>query len=213
MSIYGLFGKPDEDSTIRETSVLNPARPNKWFDPALCEEAIAGLAQYETDAEAMKVIDAATIRSWFRQLHISKAARAKLYYMRETLKGQRQAAMFLDLLRVAANAGWNPDPRKLPVRGSVTDYVRADRKVFDRWTLLVAPNDHRKFQVELQGEAYDVMRAFVIERDENKINEHVGLPARHLLLVSPGNFVVGAWRPKPKKQELRSTHEYRRSIG
>jgi hypothetical protein len=223
MSIFGIFGKVEIGPLATEMETYNSHDDIVDSAGAManhitqrdCEEAIAGLAQFETDAEAMKVIDYATIRSWFRQLTISKEARRRLYYLRQTLKGRRQAAIFLDLLRVAANAGWNPDPWALSfsLRGWTTEYVRADRKVFDQWTLLASPDGHRKYEVEAQGDAYNVMRAFVISRSENIVNEVVGLPVRTLMLVSPGNLVAAQWRPKPKKKELRRTHGYRHGIG
>lgn len=188
MSIFGIFSKPTNDITIEEAISKRYAESGEYTRNSICEEVVAHLAQYDSDDDAMKVIGVSYVRAWSSNL--SPKWLKLLAKLRETRQARAQVAVFLDLLSVAARAGWEPDVEE--IRGSgASQYFRAGGTVYKCWTLLMASRDHRTYTIEAQGDAYEIMRAFI---DYREMNQKERVP-RALMLLSPGNWIAARWKP------------------
>ncbi|RTL06351.1 hypothetical protein EKK58_05215 [Candidatus Dependentiae bacterium] len=192
MSIYGIFSKPTNNTTIEEAISKRYAERGEFTRASICEEVVAHLAQYDSDDDAMKVIGVSSVRTW--KSNLSPKWLKLLAKLRETRKAHVQVAIFLNLVGVAMAAGWSPDMTKIRGNGA-SEYVRADGKVFDRWTLLWKPQGRGPYQVVASGDAGSMITAFLHARTATKQEKERGNPTRALMLVCPGNWIAAQWKP------------------
>lgn len=166
-------------STINTREMVNEMASYPGFSDVLDASSLNVITRFD-----VKDLATPTLRRTAKQMRrIERAVAARV-------RGWVQANQFLELVRVAAKHGWNPDLSR--IRGSgASQYVRAGGAIWKCWTLLMSSRDGRTFTIEAQGGVYEIMCAFLEYREMNK---QQGV-SRSLLLLSPGNWIAARWKP------------------